>query len=417
MKIEPDVARQLLRKFDFKTLFREQLGWDNYTAELAVQSDDVEYRLFAVAHKRGVSAYLCECIPTSSHRLAIYRQAAKVTRELIVIYADHSSGYQVWQWAALEGGTIRNFEQSCQQSQSGDALLQKLEGIAFTIEQEGSLTQPDVAQAIKGAFRREKITKRFYDSFKTEHEAFKGFIQGIKATTDLEWYTSLLMNRMMFIYFVQKKGFLDGNDNYLRNRFHLVQARQGHNKFQTFYRYFLVRLFHDGLGRPESDRDPELEELLGKVPYLNGGFFELHGLECKYEAIDIPDKAFEQLFDFFDAWEWTLDDRPLREGDEINPDVVGYIFEKYVNQKQMGAYYTKEDITEYIAKNTIIPHLFEAARKECAVAFRSDSLLWQMLQADPERYIYGPLQRGVIDDTGESNSAAGRNRGWSKRHI
>ncbi|MFH0731237.1 MAG: hypothetical protein V2B19_33440 [Pseudomonadota bacterium] len=52
---------------------------------------------------------------------------------------------------------------------------------------------------------------------------------------------------------------------------------------------------------------------------------------------------------FFDQYRWHLDERPLRADNEINPDVVGYIFEKYINQKQMGAYYTKEDITEYIS--------------------------------------------------------------------
>ena len=51
--------------------------------------------------------------------------------------------------------------------------------------------------------------------------------------------------------------------------------------------------------------------------------------------------------------------------------MLGYIFEKYINQKQMGAYYTKEDITEYISQNTIIPFLLDEARKGCAVAFAS----------------------------------------------
>ena len=57
-------------------------------------------------------------------------------------------------------------------------------------------------------------------------------------------------------------------------------------------------------------------------------------------------------------YQWHLDERPLRNDNEINPDVLGYIFEKYINQKQMGAYYTKEDITDYISKNTIIPSPF-----------------------------------------------------------
>ena len=84
------------------------------------------------------------------------------------------------------------------------------------------------------------------------------------------------------------------------------------------------------------------------MPYLNGGLFDVHELERANPEIEIPDEAFERLFDFFDAYQWHLDDRPLRADNEVNPDVLGYIFEKYVNQKQMGAYYTKEDITDYI---------------------------------------------------------------------
>ena len=69
-------------------------------------------------------------------------------------------------------------------------------------------------------------------------------------------------------------------------------------------------------------------------------------------------------FTFFERYQWHLDDRPLRNDNEINPDVLGYIFEKYINQKQMGAYYTKEDITDYISKNTIIPFLLDIGAKE-----------------------------------------------------
>ena len=126
-----------------------------------------------------------------------------------------------------------------------------------------------------------------------------------------------------------------------------------------------------------------MERLLGKVPYLNGGFFEVHQLEEQNAGIDIPDKAFEKLFDFFDRWSWHLDERPRRSDHEINPDVVGYIFEKYINQKQMGAYYTKEDITEYISKNTIIPFLFDAAAKKCPIAFQEGKLCLAPVERQP----------------------------------
>ena len=75
--------------------------------------------------------------------------------------------------------------------------------------------------------------------------------------------------------------------------------------------------------------------------------------------------------------------------------MLGYIFEKYVNQKQMGAYYTKEDITGYISRNTVIPLLFDAARKECPVAFGPDGGVWRLLRDDPDRYIYPAVGHGI----------------------
>ena len=101
------------------------------------------------------------------------------------------------------------------------------------------------------------------------------------------------------------------------------------------------------------------------------------------------------VFDFFDGYRWHLDERPRREDNEINPDVLGYIFEKYVNQKQMGAYYTKEDITGYITRNTVIPFLFDVAKKECPVAFRAGGGVWRLLQDDPDRYIYPAVGHGM----------------------
>ena len=61
----------------------------------------------------------------------------------------------------------------------------------------------------------------------------------------------------------------------------------------------------------------------------------------------------------------------------------------------MGAYYTQEDITEYISKNTIIPSLFDTARKRCRIAFEGEASIWKLLQADPARYIYAAVKTGV----------------------
>lgn len=403
MKIDIAAARKCLKSFDFNTLFREQLGWDKHNAHLDIPIDGTTYRLNAVAEKRGFTAYVCPSIPDRATRLKIDHQVTKASREHFVVYSDQAAGQQVWHWVRREPGKpLASRDHRFDTSQSGESLVQRLERIAVSFAEEESTTIVDVSGGVRAAFDVDKVTKKFYERFKAEHAAFLKFIKGIKTQADLEWYTSLMLNRLMFVYFIQKKGFLDGDADYLRNRMRLVREAKGKDKFHSFYRYFLLRLFHDGLGKSPEERklDRELEKLLGKVPYLNGGFFEVHQLEERNAEIDIPDKAFEKLFDFFDNFSWHLDERPLRADNEINPDVVGYIFEKYVNQKQMGAYYTKEDITEYISKNAIIPFLFDAAEKKCPIAFKEGSFLWRLLADDPDRYIYSAVRHGVIDQQG-----------------
>ena len=252
----------------------------------------------------------------------------------------------------------------------------------------------------------EKVTKRFYDRFKKEHETFLGFIDGITDLAGREWYASLMLNRMMFIYFIQKRGFLDNDTDYLRNRLDMVRQKFRNGRYNRFYRLFLLKLFHEGLGQPEANRSPELAALLGNVPFLNGGLFDVHDLEQNNPEIQIPDEAFERIFDFFDAYTWHLDDRPLRNDNEINPDVLGYIFEKYINQKQMGAYYTKEDITGYISRNTVIPFLFDRATKACPIAFRAGGGVWSLLQDEPDRYFYEAVRHGITYDVHRGEALA-----------
>lgn len=405
MKIDVAAVRQCLKSFDFKTLFREYLGWDNHHAQLDIPVDGQIVRLTALAQKRGFVAFLCSSIPDRGTRLKLDHQITKFAREHFVVYADQPAGQQVWQWVRREQGKpLASRDHRFDASQSGDPLIHRLDQIAVSLDEEEKITVVDVAGRARAAFDVDKVTKKFYERFKAEHTTFLKLVKGIKADYELQWYTSVMLNRLMFVYFVQKKGFLDGDTDYLRNRLAMVRQAKGKDKFQSFYRYFLLRLFHDGLGKSPDERklDAAMEKLLGKVPYLNGGFFEVHQLEEHNPEIDIPDKAFEKLFDFFDQYSWHLDERPLRADNEINPDVVGYIFEKYINQKQMGAYYTKEDITEYISKNTIIPFLFDAAEKKCAVAFKPDSALWRLLRDDPDRYIYPAVKHGVVDAKGNT---------------
>ena len=397
-------VRQHLDSFDLRALFINELGWDHGDEDIPVTVGEQTFALGAVAHKRGMVAYQYlarsgDEFPDRATRQKIERAVAKQAREHIIIFCPHDRSAQYWLWVKREPGRADRARTHIHHAgQSGEPLIQKLEAILFTLDEEEDLSLVDVTGRVRAAFDVEKITKRFYDRFKKAHQAFLGFIEGIQEAADREWYASLMLNRMMFIYFIQKRGFLDNNPDYLRDRLHTVRQQHGSGKFAGFYRIFLLKLFHEGLGQPEADRAPELTALLGQVPYLNGGLFDVHDLERDHPHIDIPDEAFEKIFAFFDAYQWHLDDRPLRNDNEINPDALGFIFEKYINQKQMGAYYTKEDITGYISRNTIIPFLFDRAEKACPIAFMPDGGVWRLLQEDPDGYFYEAVRHGITYD-------------------
>lgn len=401
MPANVESMRERLQAFEFKDLFIEDLGWDDHHQRLhGIEVEDVSFQLDAIAHKHGWVAFLCGPgldgnIPDAPTRRKIERQVRKLQHEHSIIYIDADKTWCVWQWIKREPGKPeQSREDTFHRGQSGEALLQKLRAIWFDLNEEGRSSIIDVGQRVGKGFDVDKVAKKFYDQFKDQHGEFLTFIKGIPGDDDLQWYASVMLNRLMFIYFVQKKGFLDNDVNYLSSKLKKVQNTFGEGQFHSFYRNFLLALFHDGLGgqKPHSS---ELQQLIGDVPYLNGGLFDLHTIERDHTEIQIADAAFEEIFRFFDQWEWHLDDDPLSEGKEINPDVLGYIFEKYINQKQMGAYYTKEDITGYISKNTIVPFLFDTARKDCAIAFRPDGTLWGLLSDSPDEYIYDAVSKGT----------------------
>ena len=402
MPLNKAKAGQYLKEFNFKPLFIELLGWDKHEQHLPVEVDGKTYKLTAIAHKRGMVAFECPYEgaqpPEYPIRRKIDQQVTKNVREHIIIYTDSARTLQIWQWVKREAGKpIACREHHFHRNQSGEALLQKLEAIKVGLEEEEQLTIVDVAVKAKVAFDVEKITKRFYDRFKAEHDGFLKFIKGIPDAEFQQWYASVMLNRLMFIYFIQKKGFLDNNTDYLVKAREQQGARQGplHTDF--------LSPFFEGFAKKETDRSAAINKLLGKIPYLNGGLFLKHQIEELHgKTIQIPDSAFEKVFDFFKQYQWHLDERPVRKDDEINPDVLGYIFEKYINQKQMGAYYTKEDITEYISKNTVIPYLFDAAKQKCKIAFEGENSIWRLLSVDPDRYIYNAVKHGMAVNINEN---------------
>jgi len=241
MPIDTTRARKSLKDFDLKTLFIEELGWDRHTATLDVLVDGQSLTLNVIAEKRGMVAFAFNGrIPDYPTRRKIERQVAKSAHEHLIIFTDPHKTTQTWQWIKREAGKPTACrEHTFHHDQPGDALMHKLQALAISLEEEESLTLPDVTGRVKHAFDIERVTKRFYDRFKVEHAAFLSFINGIPDEELHRWYASVMLNRLMFVYFIQKKNFLDSNADYLHTK--LVES-QSRGK-DRFYQEFLCPLF------------------------------------------------------------------------------------------------------------------------------------------------------------------------------
>ena len=389
----------------FRELFVSELGWNRFRGQAqlpAITVDEVDYCFTTIAERNGFQILTCsvDAIPTNSICKKIDTKLRRQANDYIAIYQLGSTEHHLWVVPVKANEKRDLVLVEYETAEKADLLYSKIDGFSFNLGEDTTIV--DLRSKVQGAFavNSEKITKDFYAGFKKEHKAFAEFISGIddqipsKDNRNKQWYTSVMLNRLMFCYFIQKKGFLDFDFDYLRHKLNWVRQQQGEDKFfGSFYKGFLVHLFEGGLNSPSHARD--FESVYGKIPYLNGGMFDKHQIELDYENIDIADDAFIRLFDFFDTWRWHLDTRITASGKDINPDVLGYIFEQYINDRaQMGAYYTKEDITEYIGRNCILPFLFDKVREKNADAFKPNGFVWSTLQGSGDRYIFDAVKRG-----------------------
>lgn len=385
-----------IKQFNFRELFND-MGWNNDKTTQPIVVDNEIYTLKAVAEKCGLKILTCEVneLPNNETRRKLDTQIKRLFFHYILICVDKEKN-QKWIIPIKKSEKRELTGIDYASHQVPEFLYQKVSDLTFSFEQEENLTIVDVSNLVNEIFtvNSEKVTKQFYEKFKKEHSSFLQFIKGISDKANQDWYASLMLNRLMFCYFIQKKGFLDNNKNYLRDKLKACKEKKGEIKFYSFYRSFLLVLFHKGLNEPEQSPETKIE--IGKIPYLNGGLFDEHKLEQIHTGIEIDDQAFDRLFDFFDQYEWHLDTSITATGKDINPDVIGYIFEKYINDRaNMGAYYTKEDITDYISKNSILPYLFDETKRHHAKAFAPDGELWQMVKQSDDLYIYDAVKKGV----------------------
>ncbi len=229
------------------------------------------------------------------------------------------------------------------------------------------------------AFSVEALSDEFFDSYRELYADFVQFITGkryvkesgkwvektihdpnLQLATSFEGsdklvrdYIKKMFGRIVFLYFLQRKGWLAGNRQYMHDLYY-------HSELQdNFLDGVLEPLFFGVLNTRPEHRSADVASLpdSDKIPYLNGGLFQQDEIdEC---TCTIPADYFKRLFDFFDQYNFTIDENDPEDAEVgIDPEMLGRIFENLLeDNKDKGAFYTPKEIVEYMCRESIIAYL------------------------------------------------------------
>jgi len=218
---------------------------------------------------------------------------------------------------------------------------------------------------LKDIFSVEKVSALFYEEFEQEYARLKTGIKhlfGQDVSDGLKGNFALLfVIRIIFLGFVQKKGWLGGNANFIRdylNSYDPAIHKQG------IYQDLLTPLFFSALNSAPSQKNkygfPRIPEPfkthLVTAPYLNGGLFRSHE-DYDTEALFITDKAIIDFVAFLFSFNFTLEENTLYDEElELNPEFLGIIFEKLIN-KEHGAIYTPRLEVDFMCRLSLVKYL------------------------------------------------------------
>lgn len=409
-------------------VFKDELGWDS-------KRDDFELFIIDTGQVRGqkiasllngVAVFVFDFshlqnMPPNEQNQISKAVGAKYVERLIIIDLQNIS---LWLWPKKSlTGALTHEKIEVRKNSMPEFLAQRLAALKFSADEIMSgISVGQLRDRLRGSFDTSAVTKKFYEEFREQHTILSHSMNGLSGD-DASSYASLLLNRLMFIYFLQKKEFLNNDPNYLKNCLVELRKLNVNSGFYNFYKDLLLVLFFEGLNKKERNyKTPLIEKIIGEIPYVNGGIFGETDLE-RENQIEIPDDAFEGIFEFFDGFTWHLDTRPTGKVNEINPEVMGYIFEQYINftaggRRENGAYYTKEDVTGYMVGQTVIPKILDLAL-DAGLAIFTD------VSDSGDRYIHETMLHGwdsfrgswIVSDQQLVDIWEGDPSGWAELDI
>ena len=221
------------------------------------------------------------------------------------------------------------------------ALSKKLNTLIFTTD--------DFNETINNLFDVKEIVNKFYNEYRTIKNRLAKSIKNLNG--DSQDYAQVILDRFIFLYFLQTKGIL--------SKYYISELYYKKEKKHNYYEEYLKPLFFECLNTEhEALKDRIIDGInFGKIPYLNGGLFSEKQIELNSPDIQIDDSVWDGIFKLLNGYEWVVEEE---KGDSttLTPAILGHIFEKSMTedkQKGTGSFYTPEEITNYISKNTIYP--------------------------------------------------------------
>ena len=173
-------------------------------------------------------------------------------------------------------------------------------------------------------------------------------------------YIKKMMGRITFLHFLQRKGWMCGDLNYMQNLF----QRSSHQ--DDYLDYVLEPLFFGILNTKPEEREAVFDDYLwdkslltewNEIPYLNGGLFERD--ENDEPESKFPAELFRRLFNFFSEYNFTIDENDPNDAEVgVDPEMLGKIFENLLeDNKDKGAFYTPKEIVRYMCQESLIAYL------------------------------------------------------------
>ena len=223
-----------------------------------------------------------------------------------------------------------------------------------------------MGQAIEEAFSVEPVTKEFFETYRNIFNNAKAEISGFGDSDEEQEakhvFTQTLFNRLMFVYFLSRKGWLKfkGDADYLNVLWQDYGSLAGDHNFYTAR---AETLFFAGLNNPQSRDVNKGNEatlpVIGPVPFLNGGLFERTDLDRR-DDITVPDNVIERILtELFDRFNFTvMESTPFDVEVAVDPEMLGKVFEELVTERQSsGAYYTPRPVVSFMCREALKGYL------------------------------------------------------------